>query len=158
MTAMTALPLPRGRAFTRADLDGMPDDGHRYELIDGILLVSPSPSHRHQRAAARLFTVLQAAITDDHSLEVLFAPFDVVLGDDTIVQPDLLIARAADFTAHDLPVPPLLAVEVLSPSSRRIDRLLKHGRYAAAGVQHYWVVDPDGPSLTAWALGADGSY
>ena len=146
MTAMTSdvLGLPRGRALTRDDLDAMPDDGHRYELIDGILIVSPAPRRVHQRAVMRLGVLLFEACPDD--AELLPAPFDVVLADDTVIQPDLLVAPDADYTDRDLPVAPMLAIEVLSPSTRGIDLLLKKDRLLRAGCAHYWVVDPDEPS------------
>lgn len=147
--------LPRGRSFTRADLDRMPDDGNRYELIDGLLIVSPAPKPLHQRAVARLHLLLHAACPSDH--EVLFAPLDVALADDTVLQPDLLLARIADFTDRDLPTAPLLAVEVLSPSTRGRDLLLKKERLERAGCRHYWVVDPVEPSVIAWTL-VDGRY
>lgn len=142
--------LPRSQPLTRADLDAMPDDGHRYELIDGALLVTPAPSPRHQRVSARLFQFLVAACPT--GLEVLYAPLDVALADDTVLQPDLLVARPGDFTERDLPVPPLLAVEILSPSTRLIDLNLKRARYEQAGCPSYWVVDPDVLSITAWDL------
>jgi Uma2 family endonuclease len=153
MAVMTT--LPHGRPLTRADLAGMPDDGHRYELVDGVLLVSPSPRLRHQRAARELFLLLHAACPDD--LEVIFAPFDVVLADDTVLIPDLLVGRRSDFDENCLPAAPVLAVEVLSPSTRRVDLMLKRSRFEAAGVPSYWVVDPDEPSLLAWRL-VDGAY
>ncbi|QOR71483.1 Uma2 family endonuclease [Ruania alkalisoli] len=158
MTAMTtqAPGLPHGRPLTRADLDALdPDDGHRYELIDGVLIVSPAPRHIHQRALGNLHLVLRAAATD--AVEVLFAPFDVALADDTVMQPDLLVAEREAFTARDLPTAPLLAIEVLSPSTRGIDLLLKKDRLERAGCANYWVVDPDEPSVTAWAL-AEGAF
>ena len=157
MTAMTTqvLGLPHGRPLTRADLHDMPDDGHRYELIDGVLIVSPAPKARHQRAVVRLIVTLFAACPA-HT-EVLTAPFDVVLSDDTVIQPDVILARTADLTEHDLPRAPLLAVEVLSPSTRGIDLLLKKDRLARAGCPHYWAVDPDEPLITAWTL-VDGAY
>lgn len=157
MAVMTTevLGLPRGRALTRDDLDAMPDDGHRYELLDGILIVSPSPRFLHQRASSHLFLALDAATPAE--LVVLYAPFDVALAQDTVIQPDLLVAPLKAFTARDLPVAPLLAVEVLSPSTRRIDLLLKKERLQRAGCQHYWVVDPEVPSVTAWTL-VDGEY
>ena len=151
----TVTTLPRGRALTRRDLAAMPDDGHRYELIDGTLVVTPAPSRRHQRMSFRLGVVLDAACPKD--LEVLAAPFDVALADDSILQPDLVVARRSDLTERDLPVAPLLAVEVLSPSTRRIDLTLKRSRYETAGCPSYWVVDPDEPALTAWEL-RDGDY
>ena len=157
MTAMTtdALGLPRGRALTRADLDAMPDDGHRYELLDGVLVVSPAPRIVHQRVVLRVALLLEET-RPDH-LEVLTAPTDVVLSDDTVLQPDVLVGRREDFTVQNLPVAPLLAVEVLSPSTRSFDLLLKKDRLERAGCQHYWVVDPDEPSIAAWSL-VDGRY
>lgn len=159
MTSMTAaesaVRLPRARPFTREDLDGMPDDGHRYELIDGALLVTPAPGYDHQSISAELYILLRAACPAD--LRVLYAPLDVVLAVDTVVQPDLLVAPREAFTTRGLPVAPLLAVEILSPSTRRIDLMLKRSRYEAAGCDAYWVVDPAGPSITAWQL-TDGTY
>ncbi len=87
----TVTTLPRGRAFTRADLDAMPDDGRRYELIDGSLVVTPAPLRRHQRAVGNLHLLLRHACPPE--LEVLLAPFDVVLAVNTVVQPDLLVTR-----------------------------------------------------------------
>jgi Uma2 family endonuclease len=110
MEAVTT--LPRGRALTVADLDAMPDDGHRYELIDGALIVTPAPVVRHQRVSMALTRVLLGNLPDD--LELLAAPTDVKLADDTAVQPDLLVARTSDLTETNLPGPPLLAVEILS--------------------------------------------
>lgn len=158
MTTMAdpeVLGLPRGRALTRDDLETMPDDGHRYELLDGILVVSPGPTFRHQSASAELLVALKAAVVEPWA--VIHAPFDVVLADDTVLQPDLLIASREDFTDRDLPSAPMLAVEILSPSTRNIDLLLKKERLQRAGCRHYWVVDPDEPSITAWTL-VDGRY
>jgi Uma2 family endonuclease len=87
----------------------------------------------------------------------MFAPLDVAISADTVMQPDLLVARREDFTESDLPKVPLLAVEVHSPSTRRIDLMLKWSRLEAAGCPSYWVVDPDTPSLIAWEL-QDGAY
>jgi Uma2 family endonuclease len=155
MTTMTAeaLQVPHGRPLTRADLDGAPDDGHRYELMDGALLVTPAPRFRHQKAVSSLHTLLVAAAPE--GTEVLTSPFDVVLAEDTVIQPDLLAAPRSAFTETDLPGPPLLAIEVLSPSTRSIDLLLKRDRLRRAGCPHYWVLDPDQPSLTAWTLKDD---
>ncbi|WP_454301594.1 Uma2 family endonuclease [Salana multivorans] len=147
--------LPRGRSLTRADLAALPDDGHRYELVDGVLVVTPAPRIQHQEVAGNLYAVLRAATPGD--LKLLFAPVDVVLADDTVIQPDLLVAPRTAFTEIDLPAPPLLAVEVLSPSTRGIDLLLKRERLQRAGCRHYWVVDPAVPSIVAWHL-VDGAY
>jgi len=154
MVAVTTLPW--SRPFTLADLDTMPNDGHRYELLDGTLLVTPAPSLSHQTVVPRVWRLLEDARPAE--LRVLVAPFDVVLADDTVLQPDVLVARRSDLTDRNLPAAPVLAVEVLSPSTQRIDRFLKHSRYAAAGVEHYWIIDPDRPSLVAYALSTTGTY
>jgi Uma2 family endonuclease len=153
---MGAVTMPWGRALEYEDLESIPDDGHRYELVDGALLVTPAPGFGHQRAVKRLLRLIDDACPPD--LEALAAPFDVVLSSSTVFEPDVLIARLDDISERNLPVPPVLAVEVLSPSTRSIDRVLKYSRYAESGVEHYWIVDPEEPSLTAYRLGLDGTY
>jgi Uma2 family endonuclease len=162
MTAMPTIPIPFSRSMTYADLGAMfdggePDDGHRYELIDGVLIVSPAPRLVHQHVVGELFVLLRESCPDD--LEVFVAPVDVLLAEDTVLEPDLLVARRKDLTERNLPAPPVLAVEVLSPSTRRFDLILKRSRYESAATPAYWVVDPDPgqPSLTAWEL-RDGRY
>jgi len=146
---------PQSRPLTLVDLEAMPDDGRRYELVDGVLVVSPSPSWLHQRIAARVPTPLTLACPAE--LEVLFAPFEVALTDDTVLQPDVLVVLRSDFTAGPLRKAPVLALEVLSPSTRGFDLMLKRWRLESAGCPSYWVVDPDVPSLVAWEL-RDGVY
>lgn len=149
MTVVTTLPF--GRPLTRADLELCPDDdGHRYELIDGVLIVSPGPRHGHQTVVGNLHLLLRAACPA--GLQVILAPFAVALAEDTEVQPDLLVAPRAQFTDKELPGAPLLAIEVLSPSTRRVDLLLKRDRLQAAGVPSYWLVDPDEPSVMVLEL------
>lgn len=148
-------PWRRSGPLTRDDLDRMPDDGHRYELIDGALIMTPAPAIRHQDVVLNLAVLLKGACPQD--LKVLVAPTDVVISQDTVMQPDVLVARREDFTERELPLAPLLAVEVLSPSTRRIDVMLKFSRLEAAGCASYWVIDPDTPELIAWEL-RDGAY
>lgn len=148
--------LPSGRALRARDLDSIPDDGHRYELIDGSLVVTPAPSHLHQRAVFELAVALRAACPA--GLEVMVAPFEVRLDEHTSLQPDVLVARLSDITSQRLPVPPLLAVEVASPSTRLLDLNYKRARLESAGCSAYWVVDPNVPSIIAWELGPDGTY
>lgn len=148
--------LPSGRPFTVADRDALPDDGNRYELIDGVLLVTPSPAMRHQRGAFRLAVLLSQACPDE--LEVFIAPFDVVLADDTVIVPDIIVARRSDLTEANLPVAPVLAVEVLSPSTRSIDLHVKRDRLRRAGCNSYWVLDPLDPRILAWDLNERGEY
>jgi Uma2 family endonuclease len=131
--------------LTYADLQALPDDHNRYELIDGELLVSPAPSRAHQRAVGNLHLLLHAACPP--TLEVLFAPFDWLVDDHNVFEPDLLVARRDDFTDWYLPCPPVLAVEVLSPTTRHRDLGRKRDAYARAGLANYWVVDPLVPSV-----------
>ncbi|MBS43955.1 MAG: hypothetical protein CMH83_12490 [Nocardioides sp.] len=154
MGAVTAARSTEPR-LTRADLDAMPDDGRRHELLGGSIIVSPSPGFAHQSVVTSMFRLLDAAVPAD--LRLLPAPFDVALPSGDVVVPDLLVARLSDFTSRDLPAPPVLVVEVLSPSTRRRDLGEKLAAYRDAGVPHYWVVDPDGPHLLAHRL-VDGDY
>ena len=152
----TVTPMPRrSRALTRADLAEMPDDGYRYELVDGMLLVSPAPSFRHQRMLMTLSVLLESACPP--GLVVLAAPFAVGLADDTEFQPDILVAPRDQFTAKDLPGPPLLAVEILSPSTRLVDLNVKKARFEQAGCPSFWALDPLEPRLLAWEL-TDATY
>jgi Uma2 family endonuclease len=152
MSVVTILPR---RPLTVDDLEGMPDDGHRYELIDGTLIVSPGPELRHQVIQSRLLRLLFSACPGE--MEVLSTPTDTVLADDTVVQPDALVVRKTDLVGRRLTATPLLVVEILSPSTRLIDLNLKKARYERAAVTSYWVVDPDRLRLTAWEL-RDGVY
>ncbi|MGH3864916.1 MAG: Uma2 family endonuclease [Pseudonocardiaceae bacterium] len=147
--------------FTVEDLGRMPDDGRRYELLDGVLVVSPAPGVWHQEVAGTLYRLLYQACPPE--LHVVIAPFEWRRGRGTALQPDVLVAHRSDLLAVEgggfLGQPPVLAVEVLSPSTRRIDRLSKLSAYEEAGVASYWLVDPDpqAPSLRALDL-VDGRY
>lgn len=145
----------QGGPITRAERDALPEDGRRHELVDGALIVTPAPSPLHQRAVSRLLVLLSQACPA--GLEVMTAPLDVALAPDTVVEPDVLVAPRSAFTDRDLPGPPLLAVEVLSPTTRHLDLHLKRARYETAGCPSYWVVDPHVPALTAWLL-EEGRY
>ena len=113
MTAVTAIEF--GRAYTSDDLAALPDDGHRYEVLDGTLLVTPSPSLPHQHVVLSLAMVLKLA-RPDH-LIVVIAPYDYRQSDSTTLQPDVLVARVEDVSHRYLPRAPVLAVEVRSPST-----------------------------------------
>lgn len=161
MSTMAA-PTIASRPFTTDDLDAMPEDGRRYELIDGQLLVSPSPAWQHQEVGLALAVLLRAACP--RQLRVVAAPFDVRPDRRNTVQPDVLVASYEGLTfggqpVKNLPTAPLLAVEVLSPSSGLTDPTLKRAFYARLGVRSFWIVDPDPhqPALTAFDL-ADGQY
>ena len=142
--------------LTRADRDALPEDGRRHELLDGAIVVTPSPGLAHQDVVTRLAAQLLDAL-DGSDLLVLTGPFDVVLSESTVVAPDLVVARRSDFTARDLPVAPLLVVEVRSRSTATIDAVVKRELYERAGVPSYWLVDPAGPAITVLEL-VDGRY
>jgi len=150
-----ALELQRGAPLTYADLEGMPDDGHRYELVDGVLVVTPAPGTAHQRCVVRLAALLVTAVGSQH--DVLVAPYDYLVSPTTLLQPDLLVARREDLGEARLERPPVLVIEVLSPSTRLTDLGTKRLAYEAAGVAAYWLVDPEEPSLTVLALD-EGRY
>ena len=160
MGAMTAetnpVQIAHGRPFTVDDLEAMPDDGNRYELIDGTLIVSPAPGMRHQKVVLRLGMALEAVCPS--GMEVVIAPFAVRPSETTELQPDVLVGHAEDFTEKFLPVAPVLAVEVFSPSSVINDLNNKKATYQRLGVQNYWVIDPEGPTLTAFELDEAGVY
>lgn len=155
MTASHAA-IPTGRPFTVADLEAMPDDGNRYELIDGMLIVSPAPGWAHQEMGLTVYVVLRESCPREY--RTMAAPFAVQTAFDSEVQPDVLVTRYADLTPKHLPVPPLLAVEVASPSTALHDRNTKKAFYERIGVPAYWLLDPVEPgSLSAFEL-TDSGY
>lgn len=153
---MTLMGSVASTPFSVADLEGMPDDGRRYELVDGQLLVSPAPGLRHQALALALYRLLDDACTEE--LFVLAAPFAVRIDASNEVQPDVLVARRDQLTEKNLPAAPVLAVEVLSPSRRLVDLSLKRAAYQRMGTPSYWVLDPGVPDLLVLELDASGAY
>jgi Uma2 family endonuclease len=141
--------------FTLADLDALPDDGMQYELVDGILLVTPSPTPLHQRATLKFAIALQAGCPGD--LEVFVAPLDFRPTSQRSLQPDVLVCRREDVGPRAIERPLLLAVEILSPATRSKDVLLKRALYEEAGVTSYWIFDPARQELTVLELTA-GRY
>lgn len=141
--------------FTADDLDSMPDDGQRYELLDGEILVSPAPRVIHQNAVLALAVTLRAALPD--GLRVLIAPVDVRFSAKRQLQPDVLVVVDGPLDVPRIEDPPLLVIEVLSRSTRSRDLIGKRAAYQDAGVPSYWVVDTAVPSLMALQL-VDGSY
>jgi len=143
------------RPFTVDDLVDMPDDGRRYELIDGVLFVSPAPTWAHQEMALALYRMLHAVCPAE--LRVLAAPFAVQTSRSNEVQPDVLVADFDELTNAHLPVAPLLAVEALSPSTALHDRNTKKAHYERIGVLCYWLLDPTEPgSIEVHELDSDG--
>lgn len=139
--------------YTANEVRNFPDDGLRYEVIRGDLFVTPAPGTPHQRAVVSLVVALTTYV-ETHGLgEVIVSPFEVEFADDTAVQPDVLVIlndRASHLTRKRLMGPPSLAIEVISYSSKRTDRLQKRALYMEDGVSEYWIVDPDQRHVEVW--------
>lgn len=139
----------------------LPNDGKRYEIIEGELYVSPAPSEKHQRVAFNLGLVLGWHNRAGRLGRVYAAPFDVLLAFTSIVQPDLLFIRRdrlSILTAANVQGAPDLVIEIISPSSTKTDQETKRDLYAKYGVKYYWIVEPLAEWIRAYELGADGLY
>ena len=150
------------KEFTYDDYLNLPDEpGHRFEVLDGMLVREPSPNVMHQRVLFRLHKVLDECLEEiDPGGEVLGAPLDVTLGEKTVVQPDLLYVSSdqQDIVGERrIDGAPQLVVEILSSSNLRKDRLEKLRIYQRSAVPHYWIVDPGQRTLECFAL-QDGIY
>lgn len=146
--------------FKAEDIWDTPEDGKRYEVIDGELYVSPPPIPPHQDAAGSLYLYLGAHIRRRRLGKLYFAPIGVVLDGENGVQPDLVFVSRQHtdiITDRGIEGTPDLVVEVLSPSTQSRDRGVKLRRYAAAGVPHYWIADPRRRTLQAYRL-SEGGY
>ncbi|MGI9252555.1 MAG: Uma2 family endonuclease [Thermomicrobiales bacterium] len=148
--------------YTKRDLDALRvRQDLRYELIDGEVFVTPAPGTSHQLAIGRLHVVLYGSIAEGGRGVVLLAPCDVVLDDETVVQPDLLAVlndRAGIIGEAGITGAPSLVVEIISPTSRRTDMVVKRGRYARAGIPEYWLVDPEALVLVRHHEPGDDDY
>jgi len=139
--------------LTYADYCLIPDDGKRYELLEGQLHVTPAPGLEHQHAIKRLLPILLRYFEETGRGEVFFAPVDVILGDDDVVQPDPIVVRdPAQLSRRGVEGAPFLVVEVISPGREDYDRTVKARRYAARGVPHCWIVDPEARRLECFRL------
>ena len=142
-----AVTAPR---YTVAELEYFPDDGNRYELLDGVLLVTPAPEQVHQLVAGRLQARISMALPQ--SIGAVVGPGVVVSPPGTQLQPDVLVyparfpvaAKWTDITEH------WLAIEIFSPSSRVYDRQFKRAAYLELGVQQVWLVDIEDRSIDVW--------
>ena len=145
--AAARAPWPEQGSWTWDDYLRLPDDGQRYEIIHGVLYVSPAPRFIHQVAVTRLAHFLSQFVLSRHLGMVLVAPLDVLLpGIAEPVQPDVLVLKNENLPdpaeAMNFQGVPDLVAEVLSPSSKRLDQKVKLRAYEEAGVPEYWIVDP----------------
>jgi Uma2 family endonuclease len=135
---------PAPGEWTTDDLDALPDDGRRLELIDGVPFVSPSPTTGHQRLAGRLFAALDALCPSDISVT---QAVDVRVNRRRSLCPDVMVVTAEATernVSHYLPTEVLLAVEIVSPGSLAMDRIMKPALYAEAGIPCFWRVETEG--------------
>ncbi len=156
MLGIVAVEQPR--TLTYADYAALPDDGRRFELIDGELFEMAVPSTRHQDIVLRLGFALYEHVRRTGRGRVFVAPCDVVLSDTVTVQPDVVYLSDADahrVTAPNIQGPPTLVAEVLSVP--RHDLVRKRELYARFAIAEYWVVHPDADRVEVYRL-ADGAY
>jgi Uma2 family endonuclease len=149
-------------ALTYRDYEALPNDGRRYEIHNGALSVTPTPSLEHQIVSARLYFHLAKWVEAHPGGLLLYAPLDVMLADrpeeTSIVQPDILYLapdRLSLASRRGIEGGPTLAVEILSPSTRTVDRVTKRRLYARYGVPYLWLVDPDARAVEAFVLRND---
>ncbi len=149
------MPAPKP-ITTIAELLALPEDGKRHELLDGVHVVTPTPRLQHQRAAREVSKLLENQCEEDPDLEVFGVPGDIQLNDHTVAEPDAFVLRRNPDKPYqswaDAPIP-LLAVEILSPSTASRDRGIKRRLYLEAGVEEYWIVDIDAQLVERWRQG-----
>lgn len=128
------------------DYLNLPDDGNRYEILEGVLYVTPSPTTKHQRISRNLEFLLFDFVRKHELGEIFYAPLDVIFSHISIAQPDLIFVskeREDILTEKNIRGAPDLVVEILSPSTAERDRFLKAQLYARYGVDYYWVLNPE---------------
>ncbi|MGI8721769.1 MAG: Uma2 family endonuclease [Geodermatophilaceae bacterium] len=139
------------RPLDLEDLLATPEDGNRYEVLDGALVMTPPPGTSHQRVVGELFVLLRQAARP-LGLQTFVAPVAWRIGPGQVPEPDLLVAAPEAVTERAIVAAPLLVVEVLSPTGRDRDLSEKRRIYAEGGAAWYWLVDPAVPSLTILRL------
>jgi len=150
------VPMALANTLSLADLEAMPDDGRRYELVGGAIVMTPAPGSTHQLVSARLLRLLEDALPEGHA--VFHAPIDLDLPGEQRVQPDLVVLPWSSVGEKRLSLPVLLVVEIVSAGSRTHDTVTKRSVYAAAGIPAYWLVDPEAETIQALRLHDDGTY
>ncbi len=148
------------RKYTYEDYLKTPDDV-RYELIEGELIMTPSPVTRHQKISGRLFALIFTFVRDNNLGEVFAAPYDVVLSNENVFQPDILFIskdRVDIITEKNVQGAPDLIIEILSESTAYRDAIQKKKLYARFGVKEYWIVAPDDKLMEIYHLKDKGGY
>jgi Uma2 family endonuclease len=140
------------KRWTLQELHSLPDDGNKYELVRGELLVTPPPTLDHETIGARLTQILVPYVAS-HGLGLVYHPRAVLRFEGSEVEPDLMVRRAAPGADWDRAPIPILIVEILSSGTRRRDQEQKRELYLDAGVGEYWMVDPERRTITVVAAG-----
>jgi Uma2 family endonuclease len=151
--------MPVDTRLTYDDLSLLPDDGKRYEIIEGELFVTLAPRILHQVVVSQLLFELLAFVRREGLGRVLVAPVDVVLSEFDIVEPDLVYVsnqHLSIITEKNVVGAPDLVIEVLSESTEKRDRTTKLKLYARFGVLEYWIINPYGPSADVYRRGESG--
>jgi Uma2 family endonuclease len=152
------VPGPQQGEWTYSHYLAIPDDGQRYEIIDGVLYMAPSPNEYHQVASSRITTYLNIYVDFNGLGLTLAAPFDVKLAFKTVVQPDVLLFLYKNGEIEELSEVvkriPDLVVEIASPGTMKHDRQRKFQAYERAGIREYWIVEPNHRSIEVFALDA----
>ena len=146
---------PATTLYTYDDYLTLPADGNRYEIIEGEILMTPSPFVFHQKISFIIERILDEYVSTHRCGMVLHAPIDVILSITDIVQPDILYIaeeRREIITKKNIVAAPDLLVEIISDSSAIIDRTTKKLLYERSGVKEYWIVDPDLESIDCFTL------
>ncbi len=154
------VPGPQQGDWTYEAYAALTADGECYEIVQGVLVMSPSPRFKHQRFVSMLTMYLCQAVTLNHLGEVVSGPFDVILSPQNVFQPDVLVVlnkHLDRLQEEGVMGAPDLVVEVISPSSKLYDRVNKHMAYEQAGVPEYWLADPRKQSIELFVL-KDGRY
>jgi Uma2 family endonuclease len=149
------VPGPRQGFWTYDDYAALPTDGKRYEIVNGVLYMTPSPSWSHQEIVGEIFAHLRTYLRTTELGGVFMAPIDVELAPNTVFQPDVVVLLKAShkkLKERHIVGAPDLAIEVVSPSSQTHDRYRKITAYARAGVPEYWIADPDSRTVEVLTL------
>ena len=147
---------PARRGWSYAEFARLPDDGNRYEIIDGDLYVTPSPRLDHQDVVGALVEVLRPFVREQDLGKVYAGPVDVLFAEGDYLAPDLVYLSTERLhyrSRRGIEGPPDLVVEVLSPGTAVRDRNLKRERYALYGVPEYWIVDVDARRVEVYRPG-----
>jgi len=146
--------LKKKKKYTYEDYMKTPDD-ERYELIEGELLMTPSPNTFHQHICGKLFLYIAQYVLENNMGKVFFAPYDVVLGKENVFEPDIIFVSNENLdiiTEANIKGAPDLIIEVLSPSTAYRDLVKKKRIYAKFGVKEYWIVDPEEKTVELYVL------